>query len=130
VIAADTVVALGREIMGQPASKVEALEMLKKLAGQTHIVYTGCCIRVPNGHHESFCVTSEVTMHPWPEPVLRAYVDGGESEDKAGAYSIQGQGAFLVERITGSWTSVVGLPLTELLAILFRNGIISSPREA
>lgn len=124
VIAADTVVALGREIMGKPTSEAEAVDMLKRLAGRTHVVYTGCCVYLPDGREEFFCGASQVTMHAWPEAALHAYVAGGEPEDKAGAYAVQGQGAFLVESISGSWTNIVGLPLGELLDVLLTAEII------
>ena len=70
-------------------------------------------------------------FHPWPESVLRAYVDTGEPHDKAGSYAIQGQGAFLVDRIEGSWSTVVGLPVTQLAHLLLHRGFMrpcASPR--
>lgn len=130
VIAADTVVALGQEMMGKPESEDEAVAMLKGLAGRTHVVCTGCCLHLPDGREEAFCATSEVTMHAWPEAALRAYAAGGEPDDKAGAYAIQGQGTFLVKSISGSWTNIVGLPLTELLEALLRHGVIGPARGA
>ena len=71
-----------------------------------------------------FSDTSRVFFHPWPEPVLRAYVATDEPCDKAGAYAIQGQGAFLVDRVEGSWSTVVGLPVTQLAALLLRRGLM------
>lgn len=130
VIAADTVVALDDEFMGKPASEDEAVAMLLRLGGRTHVVCTGCCVRLPKGREEVFCGTSEVTMHAWPKAALRAYAAGGESMDKAGAYAVQGQGAFLIERISGSWTNVVGLPLVELLQVLLTHGVVRPARSA
>ena len=78
-----------------------------------------------------FSDVSRVYFHPWPENVLRAYVDTGEPHDKAGAYAIQGQGAFLVDRIEGSWSTVVGLPVTQLAHLLLNRGFMkpcTSPR--
>ena len=78
-----------------------------------------------------FSDTSRVYFHPWPESVLRAYVDTGEPHDKAGSYAIQGQGAFLVDRIEGSWSTVVGLPVTQLAHLLLHRGFMrpcASPR--
>ena len=78
-----------------------------------------------------FSDTSRVYFHPWPESVLRAYVDTGEPQDKAGSYAIQGQGAFLVDRIEGSWSTVVGLPVTQLAHLLLHRGFMrpcASPR--
>ena len=71
-----------------------------------------------------FSDVSRVYFHPWPESVLRAYVDTGEPHDKAGAYAIQGQGAFLVDRIEGSWSTVVGLPVTQLAHLLLNRGFM------
>ena len=71
-----------------------------------------------------FSDTSRVYFHPWPESVLRAYVDTGEPHDKAGSYAIQGQGAFLVDRIEGSWSTVVGLPVTQLAHLLLHRGFM------
>ena len=71
-----------------------------------------------------FSDTSRVFFHPWPEAVLRAYVATDEPCDKAGAYAIQGQGAFLVDRVEGSWSTVVGLPVTQLAALLLRRGLM------
>lgn len=73
----------------------------------------------------SFSDMSRVFFHPWPSAVLRAYVRTREPDDKAGAYAIQGQGAFLVERVEGSWSTVVGLPVTALAQILLEQGLIS-----
>ena len=78
-----------------------------------------------------FSDVSRVYFHPWPESVLRAYVDTGEPHDKAGSYAIQGQGAFLVDRIEGSWSTVVGLPVTQLAHLLLHRGFMrpcASPR--
>lgn len=125
VIAADTVVALEGEIMGKPASEDEAAAMLRRLAGRGHVVCTGCCLRLPEGREEAFCATSKVIMRAWPDAALRAYAAGGEPADKAGAYAIQGQGAFLVEQISGSWTNIVGLPLAELLDVLLAHGVVA-----
>lgn len=125
LIAADTVVALDGEIMGKPETESDALGMLLRLAGRRHVVCTGCGLRLPGGGEASFCVTSEVEMKAWPESALRAYVAGGEPMDKAGAYAIQGQGSFLAERISGSFSNIVGLPLTELLSALLAHKVIS-----
>lgn len=128
VIAADTVVALDNEIMGKPVDENDAVNMLRRLAGREHVVCTGCCVHLPGGGEEAFCGASQVTMRAWPEAALRAYAAGGEPLDKAGAYAIQGQGAFLVERVNGSWTNIVGLPLDELLDVLLGYGVIRPAR--
>lgn len=145
LIAADTIVVSEAGILGKPASPKDALRMLCSLAGTTHTVISACSVlalpqdkadrfaparpRTPNystGPDScglvpvSFAVSSEVSMWKAPESVLRAYVDGGEPLDKAGAYAIQGNGAFLVSHVEGSWSNVVGLPMTELVQTLLR----------
>lgn len=124
VVAADTVVALDDTILGKPASADDALSMLRRLAGRTHVVASGCCVILPEGGRETFHAITRVTMWDCPEEALAAYVATGEPSDKAGAYGIQGIGAFLVRAIEGSWTNVVGLPVAELTALLLRRGAI------
>lgn len=72
----------------------------------------------------TFSDTSRVYFHHWPRPVLQAYLDTGEPHDKAGAYAIQGQGAVLVERVEGSWSTVVGLPVTQLAQVMLDRGLM------
>ncbi len=125
VIGADTVVVLGREILGKPADPAEALAMLMCLAGRTHEVWTGVSVmRRQDGCCRTFAVNTEVTFAEASESDLAAYVATGEPLDKAGAYGIQGQGVFLVSSITGSYSNVVGLPLPELLGLLLDLEII------
>lgn len=129
VIGADTVVALNHAIFGKPDNAAHALEMLKALSGRSHTVTSAICINLPpTGEADPkvlrlHCSTT-VTFHPWPEHILAAYAATGEPMDKAGAYAIQGQGAFLVDGIQGSWSTVVGLPLTELMQLLLREKVI------
>ena len=125
IIAADTVVALNGRIFGKPQSPEEALEFLRQLAGKTHEVITGCAL----GSIESceyFACRTQVSMWDCPDALLAAYAHSGEPMDKAGAYAIQGKGAFLVDSIQGSWSNVVGLPLTEVIQALLRMGAISA----
>ena len=122
ILAADTVVALGHDILGKPADDADALDMLRRLSGREHEVITGVCCLFPDGSSAGFADTSAVRFHAWPEDVLRAYVRSGEPADKAGAYAIQGQGAFLVESVHGSWSTVVGLPVSRLAALLLEGG--------
>lgn len=91
----------------------------------------GVCQSRATAEELIFSDASRVYFHPWPENVLRAYVGTGEPHDKAGAYAIQGQGAFLVDRIEGSWSTVVGLPVTQLAHLLLNRGFMKpcpSPR--
>ncbi len=127
VIGADTVVVFDGRIIGKPRDAYDARETLRCLAGRRHEVVTVCCILPPAGlgPAEDFSVTTGVWIAAVDEAVIGAYVDGGEPMDKAGSYAIQGAGAFLVERIEGSYTNVVGLPLCELVSVLERVGAVT-----
>ncbi len=126
IIGADTVVTLDGRILSKPKDADEAVEMLTMLAGRTHQVATACCLTLPEGETVSFTVHSEVTMRISRPATLKAYARSGESLDKAGGYAIQGMGAFIIEKINGSYTSVVGLPLAELAEALVSRRIIVS----
>lgn len=132
VLAADTVIALDEDVLGKAGSRKQALSMLQQLAGRTHTVLTGCCVADKYGGEETFVVGTDVAMPALEESTLRAYVDTGEYEGKAGAYAIQGVGSFLVRGISGSYTNVVGLPLQEVLFCLQRMDAVEtlSEREA
>lgn len=128
VLAADTIVILCGEgaasILGKPRDEEEALAMLTRLSGRTHEVATACCLAV-DGRTVCFDDVTKVTFAPWPRPVLEAYVAGGDPMDKAGAYGIQGEGAFLVRGIEGSWSTVAGLPLDLVLEKLIQNDVLA-----
>lgn len=124
IIAADTVVALSDRIMGKPADDARALAMLTALAGRDHQVITACACLFPDGGRSRTADVCHVHMHDWDRETLQAYVRTGECRDKAGAYAIQGIGAFLVDRIDGSWSTVVGLPVSWLAAELIRNKVL------
>ena len=124
ILGADTIVALDGAILGKPRDEEEAFAFVQRLAGKEHHVYTACCLLLPDGVREVFAAGAAVRMGNWPESVLRAYAASGEGLDKAGGYAVQGHGAFLVERVTGSWSAVVGLPVAETVAALLRHGII------
>lgn len=127
VLAADTAVILraegGAEILGKPADEREALSMLKKLSGRTHQVATACCL-VWDGQKDVFDDAADVEFARWPDASLEAYARSGDPLDKAGAYGIQGGGAFLVREVRGSWSTVVGLPLDLVLRRMLRSGIL------
>ncbi len=114
VVAADTVVHRGGEIFHKPDDEADALRILAALAGGSHYVTTGLCVRRAEGLRLR-AVTTEVRFAAVGEDRLRAYIATGEPMDKAGAYGIQGVGAFLVAAISGSYTNVVGLPLAEVI---------------
>ncbi|WP_338278908.1 Maf family protein [Corallococcus caeni] len=121
VLAADTTVALGSELLGKPRDAAEAREMLTRLSGQVHEVFTG--IAVAGRAQASEVVRTQVTFRALSPEEIAWYADTGEPLDKAGAYAIQGKGGFLVQGIDGSPTNVVGLPLGETLALLGRVGV-------
>ncbi len=125
VLGADTVVVLDGKIFGKPADASEAREMLKELSGRTHEVLSGVCLI----HDESSLsivqsVRTLVHFRDLHAREIDAYVKTGEPLDKAGAYGIQGLGAFLVRAVSGSYTNVVGLPLWETLSWLLEYGVI------
>ncbi len=118
VIGADTVVAIDGDILGKPADEADAKAMLKKLSGRTHQVVTGVTVVRPGSAKERENVTfhsvTDVTFYELSGEEIDDYVSTGEPLDKAGAYGIQGRGALLVERISGEYLNVVGLPLARL----------------
>ncbi len=125
VISGDTVVCLGDKILGKPLNEDQAVVLLMSLSGRVHCVKTGFCVAHKNrGVNIVQSVTTRVKFAEFSEAVARAYVATGESLDKAGAYGIQGKGAFLVEAIEGSYSNVVGLPLYELIEVLQANDVI------
>ena len=125
IIGADTIVFIDNSILGKPVSWADARRMLNMLSGRTHQVHTGYCIcRKAEDRLFSETVTTDVSFKRLSEKEIEWYVDSGEPLDKAGAYAIQGIGAFLVKRINGSYTNVVGLPVCEVLEYLIQEGIV------
>jgi septum formation protein len=121
VLAADTTVALGPELLGKPSGPDEAREMLTRLSGRAHAVYTGVALA---GRAEvSTVVRTGVIFRTLSAGEIDWYVGTGEPLDKAGAYALQGKGGFLVAAVEGSPTNVIGLPLGETLELLARAGV-------
>ena len=119
VIGADTVVVVDGEIFGKPVGPEDGRRMLSRLSGRTHIVVTGfAVVRQDRGVVESRAVETEVDVKPLTRREIDGYLATGEPADKAGAYAIQGVGAFMVTAIRGSYTNVVGLPVCELVDLL------------
>jgi septum formation protein len=119
IIAADTIVVMGKKVIGKPSDRGEAGKILRLLSGKTHKVITGVCIlKMPERISLKFSVTTDVTMVKMTDRDIRWYIKTGEPMDKAGAYGIQGIGGLFVKKINGSYTNVVGLPLPELLMAL------------
>jgi septum formation protein len=123
VLTADTTVALAGEILGKPTDKEDARRILTILSGTQHRVLTAVAIA-----YEERCemVVSEslVTFCPMPAERLAAYVETGEPFDKAGAYAIQGRAGAFIERIEGSYSGIMGLPLFETVQLLAKFGIV------
>lgn len=128
VLAADTAVVLGGEILGKPADADEARAMLRRLAGRVHEVWSGFCLDNSDLHGLALCqaVRTEVRFAPLSPEVIAAYVRTGDPLDKAGAYGIQSLGGFMVQGIVGSYSNVVGLPLAEVIAGLSGRGLLQS----
>jgi len=124
VLAADTVVTIDGSILGKPVDQADARRMLRLLRGRSHQVWTALFLRRLDDERESSIVEStRVVFRAYDDSTVDAYVATGEPLDKAGAYGIQGLGAFLSERIDGSWSNVVGLPLERLPHCLEQIGI-------
>ena len=124
IIAADTTVLLGDQLLEKPVDKKDAERMLSLIAGKTHVVYTGVTLQnVERGYRETRVAESEVRMLPLAQEDVRWYVSTGEPLDKAGAYAVQGIGAMFIDSIHGSYTNVVGLPLAMLFQMMRKAGI-------
>jgi septum formation protein len=117
VVGADTAVVVQDEILGKPRDDDHGLQMLKQLSGTQHKVVTGVAV-VAGAEQQVQAVTSIVTFHAFSDAVLKAYVASGDGHDKAGGYGMQSGGAFLVREIQGSFSNVIGLPMTELVQML------------
>jgi septum formation protein len=122
VLAADTEVVLDGQVLGKPRDRDEAARMLRRLAGRSHEVVTGVAVR-RGGTARATRVTTEVRFRPVSDAEIAWYVATGEPDGKAGAYGLQGAGAALVERIHGSDTNVIGLPLAETITLLRQVGM-------
>lgn len=125
-IGADTMVACGQEIMGKPRNEEDAVNMLLKLQGGTHQVYTGVTLIafLESGRKEiTFHEETDVTMYPMTIEQIKAYVATSEPMDKAGAYAVQGRSAVFIEKIDGDYYNVVGLPIGRLYQELLKLGI-------
>lgn len=121
VLAADTVVACGRRILPKTLDRAEADRCLRLLSGRAHRVYTGLCL-AGDGAFSCRVVTTKVGIKRLSETEIAAYLDSGEWEGKAGGYAIQGLAAAFVREISGSYSSVVGLPLYETAQLLAGRG--------
>lgn len=139
IIAADTVVIytkddvfeiIGKPQLGKPQSGNDSFSMLSRFQGGKHQVITGCCIvwpleeNITSVQYETFYDTASIQFGQWDKDILSSYISTGESNDKAGAFSIQGIGAFLIDIIEGNYTTILGLPLPQLVKLLLKRKAI------
>lgn len=126
IIGADTIVLIDDRVLGKPRDSDEARTMLERLSGQTHQVYTGYTIcRHASQTNLTDAVCTDVTFKKLSRNEIEWYIHTQEPFDKAGAYAIQGLGTFLVKRINGSYTNVVGLPVCEVIEHLIKHGVVN-----
>ena len=128
VLAADTAVVVDGRALGKPRDRAEAREMLEALSGRVHRVITAVALLGP-GRDRSVAVETRVRFRRLHPDEIGWYVALDEPYDKAGAYAIQGRGAFLVQGIEGSYTNVVGLPMSETVDLLRSSGLLPWERE-
>ena len=121
VLAADTTVIVDTRILGKPADRTEAAAMLRLLSGREHQVLSAVALKYAQ-HFEMALSVSTVRFTALDEGRIRAYLDAGEFEDKAGAYGIQGRAGMFVEHLNGSYSGVMGLPLFETAELLRKLG--------
>jgi septum formation protein len=122
ILAADTVVAVGRRIMPKPELLEEAASCLRLLSGRTHRVYSGVCLVTPNDSVKTRLVETRVRFKRLSDQDIESYLASGEWRNKAGGYAIQGLAGTFVVKLVGSYTNVVGLPLYETIALLAGEG--------
>lgn len=124
-LGSDTIVVRDGAVLGKPRDVEEAAAMLRSLSGRAHQVFSGYAVHDRRtGGTVAGAVTTEVRFRELTEAEIAGYIATGEPMDKAGAYAIQGIGAFMVRAIDGSYTSVVGLPLCEVVEVLERLGAV------
>jgi septum formation protein len=124
IIAADTTVVLGDQVLEKPVDDADAKRMLSAISGDTHVVFTGVTLRrIEPMYADTHVTATEVRMLPMTPHDIDWYVATGEPRDKAGAYAAQGLGGMFIDSIHGSFTNVVGLPLASLFQMLRKAGI-------
>jgi len=130
LLGADTCIDLEGEIVGKPRDREQAVDFLSRLAGREHKVYSAVNVLWQN-HSNTLVNCSKVWMHAMTQADIQAYCDSGEPLDKAGAYAIQGLGAMFIQRIDGSYSGIMGLPLFETASLLRQAGlsIISTKKD-
>lgn len=128
ILAADTVVAVGRRILDKPEFIEEASSTLHLLSGRSHRVYTGICLITPDGKVRHKVVDTKVRFKRLSSLDIASYLASGQWRDKAGGYAIQGFAGAFIQKITGSYSAVVGLPLLETVQLLSGEGYIYHQR--
>lgn len=123
LLSADTIVVLGNDIINKPVDREDAVNMITKLSGRTHSVFTGVAIFF-NDKVDTFFVKSDVTFKKLSAKEISDYCDTEEPYDKAGAYAVQGIGSFMVKSINGSYSNVIGLPVSEVVEHFQKLGIL------
>lgn len=124
VIAADTTVAVDHHVLGKPETEEDAARMLMLIQGRRHQVHTGLCLR-RNGECHTLVDTAQVFLRPVTLAQAQWYARTGEPMDKAGAYAVQGIAALFIERIEGSFATVMGFPVERLSELLRRLGLLN-----
>jgi len=127
ILVADTVVVIDGQVLGKPQDLADAARLLRRIVGRTHTVYTRYAIALPDAPSAvrvAHTVATEVSLRAASDDEITRYAASGEGLDKAGAYAAQGLGSFLVERIVGSYSNVVGLPACELVLDLRTLGLL------
>ena len=122
IVAADTVVAVGRRILPKAELLDEAAQCLRLLSGRSHRVYSGVCVVTPKGAFRQRLVETRVRFKRLSQEDLEAYLASGEWRGKAGGYAVQGLAGTFVVKLVGSYTNIVGLPLYETLSLLGGEG--------
>ena len=129
VLAADTIVVADGRILGKPRDRAEARRMLSRLAGREHKVYTAICLLCrERGFRDLGTEVTRVRFRPLTAAEIAAYARTGECDDTAGAYAAQGAGMLLIDRVAGSFSNVVGLPMTRVVTMLARARLIRVAR--
>ena len=123
VLGADTIVYQDGRVLGKPRDEQEARDMLRRLSGAWHTVYTGVCVIGENGREDTRFDEARVQFVPLDENTIARYAATKEPMDKAGAYALQGHGGMFVKRIEGSYSNVIGLPMSLARDMLLDAGI-------
>jgi septum formation protein len=122
VLSADTIVAVGRRVLVKPKHMEEAVASLQRLSGRAHRVLTGVCLITPDDRMKTKVVDTRVRFKHLTRSEIEAYIASREWRGKAGGYAIQGLAGCFVQKVNGSYTNVVGLPLTEVVTMLLAEG--------